>query len=282
MLELGRINTLTALRRTSVGVFLGDPVEDPAGRYDILLPTKYVPRTLEIDDEIDVFVYTDSEDRLIATTLTPAIRLGEFAALQVVSVTKIGAFMDWGLEKDLFVPFREQNRPMRVGRWYVVYLYRDEETDRLVASSKINRFLNDEAGNELQEGQEVDLLVYEPTDLGMNVIINNRYRGLLYANEVFQRVYPGDRLTGYIKRIREDRRIDVSLQQTGYQNIEPNAQRILDVLQERKGFLPLHDGSEPAAIYATLEMSKKTFKKAIGVLYRERKIRLEENGIYLA
>ena len=282
MLELGRINKLTALRRTSVGVFLGDPINDPDGRDDILLPNKYVPRELKIEDTIDVFVYADSEDRLIATTLTPDIMRGEFAPLKVVSVTGIGAFMDWGLEKDLFVPFREQSRPMRVGRWYVVYLYVDEDTDRLVASSKINRFLEDEAGDELAEGQEVDLMVYEPTDLGMNVIVNNQYRGLLYTNEVFQKIYPGDRLTGFIKRIRDDRRIDVSLQQTGYQQVEPSAQRILDLLHQRKGFLPLTDNSNPEVIYEQLEMSKKNFKKAIGSLYRDRKIRIEQDGIYLA
>ena len=281
MLELGRINTLTALRRTSVGIFLGDPVSDPEGHNDILLPNKYVPRSLKMEDTIDVFVYTDSEDRLIATNLTPAIQRGEFAPLKVVSVTSIGAFLDWGLEKDLFVPFKEQNQLMRVGRWYVVYLYVDEETDRLVASSKINRFLVDEADEGMEVGQEVDLLAYEPTDLGMNVIVNSQYRGLLYANELFQKVYPGDRLTGYIKNIREDGRLDVSLQQPGYQHVEPSARRILDVLQRRKGFLPLTDHSQPEAIYEMLEMSKKTFKKAIGALYRDRKIRIEPNGIYL-
>ena len=275
MIQIGKINTLTALRETSVGVFLGDDEDN-----DILLPNKYVPESLRVDDPIDVFVYTDSEDRIIATTLTPKIQRNQFARLQVISVTSVGAFLDWGLEKDLLVPYREQSRPMEVGRWYVVYLYLDHETDRLVASSRLNRFLDSEVPN-LTEGQEVSLLAWEPTDLGINVIINNRYRGLVYANEVFRQVYPGDRLTGYIKTIRDDNRIDVSLQKPGYENVEPNAQRILSTLKEQNGFLPLNDYSEPDAIYQTLEMSKKTFKKAIGALFRERKIAIKEDGIYL-
>ncbi|WP_138994542.1 S1 RNA-binding domain-containing protein [Larkinella sp. C7] len=275
MIQIGKINTLIALRETSVGVFLGDDEDN-----DILLPNKYVPESLRVDDPIDVFVYTDSEDRIIATTLTPKIQRNQFARLQVVSVTSVGAFLDWGLEKDLLVPYREQSRPMEVGRWYVVYLYLDHETDRLVASSRLNRFLDSEVPN-LTEGQEVSLLAWEPTDLGINVIINNRYRGLVYANEVFRQVYPGDRLTGYIKTIRDDNRIDVSLQKPGYENVEPNAQRILATLKEQNGFLPLNDYSEPDAIYQTLEMSKKTFKKAIGALFRERKIAIKEDGIYL-
>ncbi|GAB3252957.1 S1-like domain-containing RNA-binding protein [Larkinella harenae] len=274
MIYIGKINTLQALRETSVGVFLGD--EDGT---DILLPNKYVPQTLRVGDSIDVFVYTDSEDRLIATTLTPRIKRNEFARLQAVSVTRVGAFLDWGLEKDLLVPYREQSRPMEAGRWYVVYLYLDHETDRLVASSRLNRFLDSGKPN-LEEGQEVSLLAYESTDLGINVIINNRYKGLVYANEVFQRVYPGDQLTGYIKQIREDDRIDVSLQKPGYENVEPSAQRILTVLEQQRGFLPLHDKSDPDEIYQTLEMSKKTFKKAVGTLFRERKIVIKDDGIY--
>lgn len=280
MLKIGRMNTLTALRRTSVGMFLGDPTSDPEDATDILLPNKYVPESLRTEDEIEVFVYRDSEDRLIATTLVPHIQRGEFAALQAVSVMNFGAFMDWGLEKDLLVPHKEQSRPMRVGRWYVVYLYLDEQTDRLVASSKINKFVNDRAFD-LEVGQEVDLLVYEPTDLGFNAIVDNRYRGLLYANELFQKVFPGDRLVGYVKTIREDNRIDITLQKPGYQNVEPNADRIVQVLQQAGGFLPLTDNSDPKLIYDQLEMSKKTFKKAIGALYRDRKIELKPDGIYL-
>ncbi|GAB3556266.1 CvfB family protein [Spirosoma fluminis] len=275
MIEIGRINTLVALRETSVGFFLGDEQGN-----DVLLPNKYVPDTLDVDDEIDVFVYTDSEDRPIATTLTPAIQRDEFAALQVVAVTSAGAFLDWGLEKDLLVPHREQSRPMQVGQWPVVFMYLDEETNRLVASSKISRFLDPDAGD-LYVGEEVQLLAYETTDLGVNVIINNRHKGLIYANEIFRTVRPGDPLIGYIKNIRDDDRIDVSLQRTGFENVEPNARRILATLKAENGFLPLTDNSPPEQIYETLEMSKKTFKKAVGTLYKERKIVIEEKGIRL-
>ena len=275
MIEIGRINTLVALRQTSVGVFLGDERGN-----DVLLPNKYVPDTLEVDDEIDVFIYTDSEDRPIATTLTPAIQRNEFAALQVVAVTSAGAFLDWGLEKDLLVPHREQSRPMQVGQWYVVFMYLDEETNRLVASSKVNRFLDPDV-RDLYVGEEVQLLAYETTDLGVNVIINNRYKGLIYANEIFRTVRPGDPLIGYIKHIRDDDRVDVSLQRPGFENVEPNARRILAMLKAENGFLPLTDNSPPELIYELLEMSKKTFKKAIGTLYKERKIVIEEKGIRL-
>ncbi|WP_020598033.1 CvfB family protein [Spirosoma panaciterrae] len=282
MIEIGRINTLTALRQTSVGFFLGDLSDRRTQDFsnDILLPNKYVPETLEVDDDIDVFVYTDSEDRPIATTLTPAIQRNEFGTLQVVSITSAGAFLDWGLEKDLLVPHREQARPMQIGEWYVVFMYLDRRTNRLVASSKVSRFLDPDV-SALHEGDEVQLLAYETTDLGMNVIINNRYKGLIYANEIFRTVRPGDPLIGYIKTIRDDGLVDVSLQKAGFDNVEPNAQRILTLLKVENGFLPLTDNSPPEEIYKALEMSKKTFKKAIGTLYRERKIVLEETGIRL-
>lgn len=282
MIDIGRINTLTALRQTTVGFFLGDLTDRKTQDFsnDILLPNKYVPNTLAVDDDIDVFVYTDSEDRPIATTLTPAIQRDEFASLQVVAVNSTGAFLDWGLEKDLLVPHREQARPMDVGEWYVVFMYLDEETNRLVASSKLNRFMDPDV-RDLAIGDEVQLLAYDITDLGVNVIINNRYRGLIFANEVFRTVRPGDPLIGYIKNIRDDKRVDVSLQKSGFENVEPNARRILATLKAENGFLPLTDNSPPDEIYTALEMSKKTFKKAIGTLYRERKIVLEEGGIRL-
>lgn len=279
MLSIGRINTLIALRQTSVGFFL-NPSEDGPAEDDVLLPNKYVPDDLREGDKIDVFVYTDSEDRPIATTLTPAVQRDEFAALPVVAVTSAGAFLDWGLEKDLLVPHREQSRPMSVGQWYVVFVYLDERTNRLVASSKINRYL-DLDPRDLYMGDEVQLLPYERTDLGMNVVINNRYKGLIYANEMFRVVRIGDPLIGYIRHIRDDGGIDVSLQRSGYENVEPNAQRILMELRAAGGFLPLTDSSAPGDIYKALEMSKKTFKKAIGALYKERKIVIEDGGIRL-
>ena len=276
MIELGRTNRLQALRMTSVGMFLGHSSGE-----DVLLPNKYVPETLAVDDFINVFVYTDSEDRIIATTLLPLLERDEFGVLKVVSVTGIGAFMAWGLEKDLLVPHREQAQPMEVGRSYPVFLYYDQTTDRLVGSSRINRFLEEGSMPDLDKGDEVALLVYERTDLGHNAVVNNRYRGLLYASETFRVLHPGDQLRGYVKHIRDDFRIDLSLQKQGYESTEPNVQLIMDKLEQAGGFLPLTDHSDPQVIYRTLEMSKKAFKKAIGSLYRERKILIQETGIRL-
>ncbi len=275
MIEIGRNNRLTALRMTSVGMFLGDDEEN-----DILLPNKYVPDTLRVDDEIEVFVYTDSEDRPIATTLRPAVLRDEFGALQCVATAPFGAFMDWGLEKDLLVPLQEQAEPMAVGRWYVIYCGYDTQSGRLIGSTKINTLIDDDAPEALKEGDEVIAQIYERTDLGLNAIVNNQFRGLFYANELFKPLRNGDKVRAYVKRIRDDKRVDLSLQPMGYAKVEPNAQVILDKLNASKGFLPLTDKSDPQAIYRTLSMSKKTFKQAVGALYRERKIELREDGIY--
>ncbi len=275
MLHLGIKNTLRILRGTGVGMFLGDDEGN-----DVLLPKKYVPENAIVGDDIEVFIYRDSEDRIIATNLEPKIQLNQFACLQVKSVTAIGAFLDWGLEKDLFVPFREQNKKMEEGRWYAVYLYLDEETDRLVASCKVNRYFEKE-NIDLQIGQEVDLLIFEETDLGLNAIINNKYKGLIYENEIFQRIKIGTRTKGFVKNIRDDNRVDLSLQKQGYANVEPNAERILEKLKANNGFLDVTDKSDANYVMYQLEMSKKTFKKAIGALYRQKVIRIEEDGIYL-
>lgn len=275
MLHLGIKNTLRILRGTGVGMFLGDDEGN-----DVLLPKKYVPENAIVGDDIEVFIYRDSEDRIIATTLEPKIQLNQFACLQVKSVTAIGAFLDWGLEKDLFVPFREQNKKMEEGRWYAVYLYLDEETDRLVASCKVNRYFEKE-NIDLQIGQEVDLLIFEETDLGVNAVINNKYKGLIYENEIFQRIKIGTRTKGFVKNIRDDNRVDLSLQKQGYANVEPNAERILEKLKANNGFLDVTDKSDANYVMYQLEMSKKTFKKAIGALYRQKIIRIEEDGIYL-
>lgn len=275
MLHLGIKNTLRILRGTTVGMFLGDDEEN-----DVLLPKKYVPENAVVGDNIEVFIYKDSEDRIIATTLEPKIYLNEFACLQVKAVTAIGAFLDWGLEKDLFVPFREQNKKMEEGKWYAVYLYLDEDTERLVASCKVNRYFEKE-NIDLQIGQEVDLLIFEETDMGLNAVINNKYKGLIYENEIFQRVKVGTQMKGYVKNIREDNRVDLSLQKQGYENVEPNAERILTKLKANNGFLDITDKSDANYVMYQLEMSKKTFKKAVGALYRQRIIRLEEDGIYL-
>lgn len=275
MLHLGIKNTLRILRGTGVGMFLGDDEGN-----DVLLPKKYVPENAIVGDDIEVFIYRDSEDRIIATNLEPKIQLNQFACLQVKSVTAIGAFLDWGLEKDLFVPFREQNKKMEESRWYAVYLYLDEETDRLVASCKVNRYFEKE-NIDLQIGQEVDLLIFEETDLGLNAVINNKYKGLIYENEIFQRIKIGTRTKGFVKNIRDDNRVDLSLQKQGYANVEPNAERILEKLKANNGFLDVTDKSDANYVMYQLEMSKKTFKKAIGALYRQKIIRIEEDGIYL-
>ncbi|UTA67157.1 S1 RNA-binding domain-containing protein [Emticicia sp. 21SJ11W-3] len=275
MLNLGVKNTLRILRGTSVGMYLGDKDGN-----DVLLPKKYIPDDVIVGDDIEVFIYKDSEDRIIATTLEPKVKLNEFAYLQVMAVTGIGAFLDWGLEKDLFVPFKEQNRKLEVGDWSAVYVYLDEDTERLVGSCKVNRFFEKE-NIELEEGQEVDLLVFEETNLGLNVVIDQKYKGLIYENEVFQRIKLGSKVKGFIKQLREDSRIDVSLQKQGYANVEPNAERILEKLKASDGFLDLTDKSDANYVMYQLEMSKKTFKKAIGSLYKQRLIRIEEDGIYL-
>ena len=281
MIEIGKYNTLTILRDTKVGIFLGSPDTDPEGIHDILLPNKYVPNEFEIGEELIVFVYLDHEERPVATTLEPYILLNEFALLRVNYVNQVGAFMDWGMEKDILVPFKEQARPMEKGKRYLVYLYMDEKTNRLVASSKTNQFLKNE-NITVQNGEEVDLIVSHITELGINVIINEQYKGLLYKDEVYDdAIRTGDRLRGYIKNVRPDNKIDVSLQIQGYESIEPNADKILDELRASRGFLRLNDNSHPEDIKTVLKMSKKTFKKAIGALYREKLIEIKDDGIYL-
>ena len=281
MIEIGKYNTLTILRDTKVGLFLGNEVEDPEGIHDILLPNKYVPGQFEIGDDLTVFVYLDHEERPVATTLEPYIFLNEFALLRVNYVNQVGAFMDWGMEKDILVPFKEQARPMEKGKRYLVYLYMDEKTNRLVASSKTNQFLNNE-NLTVENGEEVDIIVSHITEIGINVIINEMHKGLVYKDEVYDdAIRTGDRMRGYIKTIRPDNKIDVSLHKLGYQNIEPNAQKILDELKASRGFLRLNDNSHPEDIKTVLKMSKKTFKKAIGSLYKDRKIEMKEDGIYL-
>jgi predicted RNA-binding protein (virulence factor B family) len=274
MIEIGKYNTLKIVRDTSVGLYLSDGTED------ILLPNKYVPKEFELGDELTAFVYLDQEERKVATTLEPRIYLNEFALLRVSFTNNVGAFVNWGLEKDLFVPFREQARPMEQGKRYLVHMHLDEKSGRLVGSSKLNQFLsNDELT--VEEGDVVDLLVSHITDLGINVIINEKHKGLLYANEVYDQLRLGDRVEGYVKAIRPDNKIDVSLQKPGFEAIEPNAEKILDELRASRGFLRLTDDSNPEDIKTVLKMSKKAFKKAIGTLYKQRLIEIKEDGIYL-
>jgi len=274
MIEIGQYNTLKIQRDTSVGLYLTD------GSKDVLLPNKYVPRKFEVGDELAVFVYLDHEERLVATTLKPYITLNDFAYLSVSYINKFGAFVDWGLEKDLFVPFKEQARPMEKSKRYLVYMYIDDKTGRLVGSSRTNKFLDNEVLT-IEEGEEVDLIVSHITDMGINVIINGKHKGLLYKDEVYQDLRTGDRVTGYVKLIRPDNKIDVTLQKGGADSIEPNAQFILDELRESRGFIRLNDNSHPEDIKTVFKMSKKAFKKAIGSLYKQRLIEIKEDGIHL-
>jgi predicted RNA-binding protein (virulence factor B family) len=231
-------------------------------------------------DHLNAFIYLDSEDRLVATTEKPLAMVEEFALLQVVSVTQVGAFLNWGLPKDLFVPFREQRQPMEEGKKYLVYVYLDTNSKRIAASSKIESFL-DNIPVDYDEGEEVDLIIVNETDLGFNAIIDNSHLGVIYKNEVFQTLNPGDKIQGYIKKIRTDGKIDLRLEKIGYEKISSFVDRIIAELQKNKGFLPLTDKSSPEDIYKTFKISKKNFKAAIGALYKKRFISLEENGIRL-
>ncbi|MDN5204648.1 S1-like domain-containing RNA-binding protein [Fulvivirgaceae bacterium BMA10] len=273
-LELGHYNTLKVAREVEFGYYLTDEEQE------ILIPRKYVSEETKVGDSLEVFVYKDSEDRLIATTLKPAAVIGEFVALEVKEVNRFGAFMNWGLEKDLLVPFREQQGKMVEGKKYVVRICLDHRTNRLIGVSKIHSFLSKDVSG-LEEKQKVDLLVYGRTDLGFKVIINNVNSGLLYENEIFEKLSIGDRREGFIKRIREDGKIDVVLNLNDAQQRSDNTGKILEALEENEGFLALHDKSDPEQIYNILQMSKKNFKKTIGTLYKEKKIKLLPDGIAL-
>ncbi len=276
MIEIGEYNTLTILRRTSAGLYLGDDEGE-----DVLLPNKYIPENYEINDEIEVFIYLDNSERKIATTLTPKILMQRFALLKVVAISEYGAFMDWGLEKNLLVPFREQGQKMEEGHSYIVYLDFDEQTDRLFASNKIEKLLDNETLY-VEEGEEVDIMFYRETEIGYSVIINHWHKGLVYKNELFKDVNIGDEQTAYIKLIREENKLDISLQPIGYENFNAvNTQKLYDDLKSNEGFIPLTDKSAPDDIYERFGISKKAFKKAVGDLYKQRKIVIEEKGIKL-
>lgn len=276
MIEQGKEIELKIAKRSTFGLFL----RDESGE-EVLLPNKYCTEKMTPGDPVKVFVYRDSEGKKIATTLTPKIFLHEFALLQVSAVTGVGAFLDWGLEKELMVPFREQKQNMEVDRWYIVYLDLDKKSDRLYASNRVERFLQNDPIT-VKEGQEVSLVVLQKTDLGFSVIINHTHKGLLFDNEIFQEIRVGDRLQGYVKKIREDRKIDISLQALGFRNFnDKNSELIYLKLKENKGFLALSDKSTPEEIYAQLRISKKAFKKSLGALYKKRLVEIQAKGIKL-
>lgn len=275
MIEIGKYNTLKVVKSVSFGVYL-----DGGEGLEILLPLRYVPMDTKPGDEIEVFIYHDNEGRLIATTARPYATVGEFQFMEVKDVNDAGAFLDWGIMKDLLVPFREQRIPMKEGKWYLVYVRLDPVTKRIMASSRVDKFL-DNTPPLYEYNEEVNLLVTDQTDLGYKVIINNQHWGLLYYDEVFQRLERGERLKGYIKEVREDDKIDVSLRPLGYQKVESIADTVLKALRQKGGYIAVHDKSDPDLIYSLFHCSKKAFKQAIGSLYKQRLIKLEDKGIRL-
>lgn len=277
MLKLGAYQTLNVARVTPHGFILQDTSRS---KDEVLLPGRLATRKLQKGENVRVFLFKDGEERLTATMQDPKITLNSIALLRVKDINRHGAYLDWGLDKDLFVPHAEQSSRMKEGHSYLVYMYLDRETDRLVATPKIDRFL-DNSEITVEENEEVDLWIWDRTDLGYNVIINEKHKGLIYHNEIFSNIDYGDRTTGYIKQIRDDNKIDVTLRPIGYDKVEPNAEKIVKRLKEKDGFLNLHDKSDPHEIRSRLEMSKKTFKKAIGMLYKKEIIRIEDDGIYL-
>jgi len=273
MIKAGEYNKLTIQRFTGVGAFLED------GKEGLLLPKRFVPREAKVGDVLEVFVYHDSEDRLIATTQKANASVGEIALLRVVSVTQQGAFLDWGLMKDLFVPRSKQLMGMRVGGDYLVKLYIDEQTGRTAATEKIEHHISNE-NLTVKENDPVHLTAYRQTDIGWVVIINYIHEGVLHANEVYRDIKVGDQFEGYIKTIRPDNKIDVVLGKQGYQNrVEDEAGKIMRLLFENNGYLPYHDKSDPEEIYSFFGMSKKVFKMTTGKLYKERKIEFTKTGI---
>jgi uncharacterized protein len=276
MIEQGRNIDLKIVKRATFGLFLADESGE-----EVLLPNKYCSEEMKPGDNITVFVYRDSEGKKIATTLTPKIFFNEFALLKVTSVTGVGAFLDWGLEKELMVPFREQKQKMVEGRWYIVYLDLDKKTDRLYASNRVERFLQNEKIS-VKEGEEVELVVLHKTDLGYSVIINHAHQGLIFENEIFQGIRIGDRLSGYVKKIREDHKIDISLQPIGFRKFnDSNSELIYAQLEENDGFLAVTDKSSPEEIYSQFGISKKAFKNSLGALYKQRRIEILPDGIKL-
>ena len=275
MIRIGEYNTLEILRETDPGLYLGDTQENV-----VLLPHRYKPENFSIGDMLEVFVYLDYDERPVATTLTPHILLNDFGYLHCSDVNEFGAFMDWGVQKQLFVPFKEQARPMKVGNWYIVYLSMDEQTNRLVGSSKTNKYLNNDTVT-LQKFDEIAIMVTHITDLGANVIVNGKHKGLIYINDIFEDIRTGDTMQAFVKSVRDDNKIDVVLQSPGYRSIEPNANFILEELKAAGGFMALHDKSEPQDIKNELGMSKKSFKKAIGTLYKDKQILIKTDGIEL-
>jgi hypothetical protein len=274
MVKTGEYNTLKVLRQVDFGFYLDDGAEG------ILLPKRFVPANLSPGDELKVFVYHDSDDRLIATTQKPLGILGDIVKLKAVSVTGLGAFMDWGLMKDLFVAKSQQLTGMLPNGEYLVKIYRDEQTNRIAATERFDNTLSNDVLT-VKTLDVVDMIVYRRTDIGYVVIINNQHTGVLHHNEIYRSIGVGDKFEGFIKKIYPDNKIDVAAGKPGYQRVEDEAGKILRLLQENDGYLPYYDKSDPEEIYEFFGMSKKTFKMTVGNLFKQKKISLEKTGIKL-
>ena len=275
-IELGKFNQLEVVKEVDFGLYL-----DGGEEGEILLPTRYVPEGCQVGDRLNVFLYLDIDERLIATTLTPLVQVGQFACLEVAWVNQFGAFLNWGLMKDLFVPFSEQKMKMQVGRKYVIHAHLDDESYRIVASAKVERYLSKDIPD-YAPGTEVDILIWQKTDLGFKAIIDNKHSGLLYENEIFCTLETGMQMRAFVKQVREDGKVDLILQKPGFEKIDDFSKTLLDYIKEHGGRIHLNDKSPAEDIYDTFGVSKKTFKKGVGDLYKKRLISLQENGITLA
>ena len=275
-IELGKFNQLEVVKEVDFGLYL-----DGGEEGEILLPTRYVPEGCQVGDMLNVFLYLDIDERLIATTLTPLVQVGQFACLEVAWVNQVGAFLNWGLMKDLFVPFSEQKMKMQVGRKYVIHAHLDDESYRIVASAKVERYLSKDIPD-YAPGTEVDILIWQKTDLGFKAIIDNKHSGLLYENEIFCTLETGMQMRAFVKQVREDGKVDLILQKPGFEKIDDFSKTLLDYIKEHGGRIHLNDKSPAEDIYDTFGVSKKTFKKGVGDLYKKRLISLQENGITLA
>jgi len=275
MVEIGKINTLEVVRETDNGLYL-----DGRELGEILMPKKFITEEVRNLGWADVFVYTDSEDRLVATTEKPFAMVGEFAFLKVVAASNFGAFLDWGLPKDLLVPFREQKAKMVEGGIYLVYLFLDLLTNRIAASAKLDKYL-DNTPPEYNPGDEVQLMIAEETDLGYKAIVNNEHWGMLYKNQIYQPLSPGQKISGYVNKVRDDEKIDLLLEKPGYEKVDSISQKILDELKQNRGFMAVSDNTSPEMINSLFGISKKNFKKAIGSLYKKRLITFDSDGIRL-
>ncbi|WP_036910184.1 S1 RNA-binding domain-containing protein [Prevotella sp. FD3004] len=280
MLKLGDYNTLRIVKTVDFGLYL-----DGGEEGEILLPQRYVTKDMHIGDEIEVFIYLDQEERPVATTEHPYAKVGEFVSLEVAWVNQFGAFLNWGLMKDIFCPFREQKKRMEQGQRHIVYIKVDEDSYRLMATAKVEKYLTTPIITDLpslQHGTEVDILVWQKTDLGFKVIVNNKFQGLIFDNQIFQPLHSGMRLKAYVDHVRQDGKIDIVLQQSGRQQTLDFAEVLLRYLYENDGYCNLGDKSPAELIYDRFQVSKKAYKKAIGDLYKRRLITIEEEGIRLA